>query len=109
LLLVENAQTRWTRFAGIELGGSAGRRFRAAGLELREHDGEFAAVTDAFFHYRENGDAGKVGEEMFEFYYAGLEFSSARGLGQFFQLEGLFERKFAYRGARDFSQVRAAA
>ena len=50
--------------------------------------------------------AGLPGET---FYYAGLEFSIACGLGQFFQLEGLFERKFAYRGARDFSQVRAAA
>jgi len=92
---------------GVEFGGSSGRRQGAAGLELRKGDGEFRAVADALFDDGKNGDAGKIGEEMVEFYQTGFEFSVTGGFGEFFELDGLFERKFSDGGAGDFGEMRA--
>ena len=66
-------------------------------------------MTHALFDYRKNGDAWKIGEEMFKLDDAGFEFAVACGFGQFFKPESLLERKFAHGGAADFRQVRAAA
>jgi hypothetical protein len=65
LFLVEDAEAWRAWLAGIELCSGAWSWFGATGLELRKRDGEFGAVADALFYYRENGDAGKVREEMF--------------------------------------------
>ena len=107
MLLVENAEARGLGLAAVELSSGAGRRFVAARLELGKHDGEFGAVADALFNNRKNGDAGKIGEEMFEFYDAGFEFAVAGGFGQFFEFKGLIERKFTDRVAGDFGEMRA--
>src|SRR5258708_11829641 len=122
-LLVEDAEARgprlgvrrigfsgnWLERSGVEFGGGAGRRLGAARLELRKSDGEFGAVADALFDDWKNGDAGEIGEEMFEFYQAGFEFAVASGFGEFFEFDGLLEGKFSNGGAGDFGEMRAAA
>ena len=61
------------------------------------------------FDDRQNGDAGKIGQKMFELDDAILQFAVAGGFGKIFQLERLFEGKFADGGATDFGEVRARA
>jgi len=66
-------------------------------------------VANALFDDRENGDAGEIGEKMFELDDTGFEFAVAGSLGEFFEFESLIEREFADGSAADLAEMRAHA
>ena len=66
-------------------------------------------MAHALFDHRQNIDARKVGQQVFEFDQAVREAARAAGFREFLESDCLFEREFPHRRARNFREVRATA
>src|SRR5438477_6395160 len=96
-LLIEDAEAWCANFAAVQLRGGARRRFEAPRLNLRERDVELRSMAHAVLYDGKHAGTRKTWQQVFQTNQVVGEFSRPCGFRQFFELDGLIERKFSYR------------